>query len=254
MVTPVGSKRQLFEFVIDAFTPETLPMARLAEYLTDLAVLLGEKELVHFVNVGDGSARLVHAVDDVAVPRVRARVAAARVADAESDERRAFESIDQRLRSDNASGELREADNLVDPKLLYFPGKNRHVDQVYGPFNEQGHLQGIVIQVGGRQRLANVNIQDGEKVYFCEATREHAQQLAQLLYSQAIRVYGTGRYIRNADGQWEMKSFRISHFEKLDQRPLAETIERLRNITRKVGLDPQIIRQLTEIREDPSEA
>jgi hypothetical protein len=250
----VAGKRQIFEFVIDAYTPETLPMARLAEYLTDLSVLLGEKELVHFIHVGEGSAKLVHAIEEVAIPKVRARVQSAPIADADTEERRAFENIDHRLRSDNASGELREVGTHAESKLLFFPGKTRHVDQVYGPFNEEGHLQGVVIQVGGRQKYANVNIQDGDKTYFCEASRENAQQLAQLLYSHPVRVYGTGRYLRNADGQWEMKSFRISQFEKLDHRPLAETIERLRAVTRKVGLDKKIIRQLTELRGEPSEA
>ena len=35
-------------------TPLTLPMARLAEYLTDFATLLGNKEYVHFTNVRRG--------------------------------------------------------------------------------------------------------------------------------------------------------------------------------------------------------
>jgi len=46
-----------------------------------------------------------------------------------------------------------------------------------------------------------------------------------------------------------MKSFRISHFDKLDARPLAETVERLRGITRKVGMDEDIIAKLAELRE-----
>jgi hypothetical protein len=219
-------------------------MARLAEYLADLAVLLGERELVHFVTVGDGSARLVHAIEEVAVPKVRARVASARIVDTDSEARRAFENLDHRLREDNASGELREAAETAEAKLLYFPGKNRVVDPIYGPFNQQGQLYGTIIQVGGKQKLANINLQDGEKIYFCEASREMAQQLALLIYKQPVRVHGTGRYIRNADGQWEMIKFRISDFEKLDHRPLAETVERLRAITRKVGLDPDIISNL----------
>src|SRR4051812_15674176 len=101
-------------------------MARLAEYLADLSNLLGEKDLVHFVTVGEGSATLVHAVEEPAIPKVRSRVAGARVVDAESDERRAFENIDHKLREDNASAELREAGRPVgdvEAKLLYFPGK-----------------------------------------------------------------------------------------------------------------------------------
>jgi hypothetical protein len=247
--------RELLEFIInESYTPDTLPMARLAEYLTDLSMLLGEKERVHFVQLDEGSAKIVHAVEEVAIPKVRARVAAARVADAESEERHAFENIDHRLRQDNATGILREAGPPDGGRLLFFPGKSRNIDPIYGPFSEQGQLYGIVIGVGGKQRIVNINIQDGEKIYYCEASRDIALQLAPLMFHYPIRVFGTGRYLRNPDGQWEMKSFRISQHEKLDRRPLAETVERLRGITRRVGLDRDIIKKLADLRNDPSEA
>jgi len=54
---PTG--RELLEFVIDAYSPETLPMSRLAEYMAQLATLLGEKDHVHFVEL----AALIHAVE-----------------------------------------------------------------------------------------------------------------------------------------------------------------------------------------------
>ena len=60
MFTP--ARRELLEFVIDAYSPETLPMSRLAEYMAQLATLLGEKSHVHFVELAAGSAKLVHAV------------------------------------------------------------------------------------------------------------------------------------------------------------------------------------------------
>ena len=53
-----------FHFKIEGFTPETLPMSRLALYLSDLADLLGHEDKVHFVRVAKGSADLVHAVDE----------------------------------------------------------------------------------------------------------------------------------------------------------------------------------------------
>ncbi len=41
-------KRDLIEFVIDKFTPHTIPMYRLAEYMRNFADLLGNEERVHF--------------------------------------------------------------------------------------------------------------------------------------------------------------------------------------------------------------
>ena len=46
------------------FTPTTIPMSRLAEYLLDLATLLGHKESVHLIGVKDGSAQPVILYDE----------------------------------------------------------------------------------------------------------------------------------------------------------------------------------------------
>ena len=57
-----------------------------------------------------------------------------------------------------------------------------------------------------------------------------------------------GRYFRNSDGKWEMRSFRISGFKKLAQISINETVERLRRITDKVGLDKDILKKLEDLR------
>ena len=116
------AEKQRFLFKIDGFTPDTLPMARLAEYLTDLAALLGEKERVHFKEVKDGSAALAYDVESVAVPKVKERVRRARIADADSEERKAFENIDHRLRKDNTPASLVE-DSPNGATILFFPAQ-----------------------------------------------------------------------------------------------------------------------------------
>lgn len=39
---------QSLDFSIDVFSPETIPMSRLAEYLYELAALYGSQAFVHF--------------------------------------------------------------------------------------------------------------------------------------------------------------------------------------------------------------
>ena len=46
-----------YRFVIDALSPDTLPMARLAEYMGELARLLGRPDQVHFERLGGGEHR-----------------------------------------------------------------------------------------------------------------------------------------------------------------------------------------------------
>jgi len=59
--------KEAVEFSIDALTPETLSMA-LADYLKELAGLMGNKDAVHFEAVREGSAVLVQQVEIQAVP------------------------------------------------------------------------------------------------------------------------------------------------------------------------------------------
>ena len=242
-------QRELLEFVIkESYTPATLPMARLAEYLSDLAIVLGEKDRVHFVELRESSAAIVHALDHEAAPKVRARIQAARAKDAEPEVMSAIERIDRRLRADNGYGVLRAAGD-PDGRLLYFPGASKELDEEYGPFCEQAQLYGIPISVGGKKSIVNVNLQDGETTHYCDATREVALQIAPLMFHCHVRIYCIGRFFRDAEGQWVMKAFRISNFEKLDARPLAETVERLRAITRRISLDNDIIAKLAGLRE-----
>ena len=248
----MGENHQLLEFVIqDSFTPATLPMARLAEYLADLATVLGEKECVHFLKLRDSSTTVVHVVDHEAVPRVRERLHAARIGEADSEARNAHARIQQRLYQDNARAVLRVAGN-EEEHLLSFPSGTRDSEPQYGPFSEHGQLYGVPISVGGKRPIVNVRLQDGDRIHNCEADRDVALRMAPLLFHHHLRVYGTGRYSRDSEGQWEMRSFRISHFDELDDRPLAETVERLRAVTRKVGLDQDIITKLAAFRHGSS--
>ena len=244
---------EVLEFVIhDSFTPATLPMARLADYLADLATVLGEKEHVHFVELREGSATVVHLVDHVAIPKVRARVHATRIGDADSEATNAYGRIQELLYRDNAHAVLLSAGNVED-RLLYFAGQREDSEQEYGPFSEQSQLYGVPISLGGKRQVVSVRLEDGERIHNCEADRDIALQLAPLLFHHHLRVHGTGRFWRDREGNWEMRSFRISHFEKLDARPLAETVERLRGITRNVGMDQDIIAQLSDFRREPTD-
>ncbi len=109
--TPAGGEE--YRFKIDAFTPDTLPMARLAEYMASLAELLGEPTAVHFKKLEAGSTILVQRIDREAVPKVRQRTSAVRRGDASQDATRAFKAINKLLRDDNASGVLQLKKGLL---------------------------------------------------------------------------------------------------------------------------------------------
>ena len=74
-----------FDFRIDAWSPDTLPMGRLAEYATCLAMLLGSEEHVHLLKVRKGSAVPEIAVERTAEPKVRQRLSLVNTPDVPDD-------------------------------------------------------------------------------------------------------------------------------------------------------------------------
>ena len=62
-MSPRARKHREYRFEIDAFTPATVPMARLAEYVSDLATMFGNNSYVHLARIEEGSTAPVVLVD-----------------------------------------------------------------------------------------------------------------------------------------------------------------------------------------------
>ena len=243
-----------YRFTIDAYTPETIPMSRLAEYMQDLATLLGEKDHVHFVRLEEGSTTLVQRIDTESVPKVRARVSAIDLTEGEGpeDALRAFQAIDCRLAADNAVGHLYQDDGA---EIIHFPGCEKAKPLTFGAFNQPGTLDGSLIKIGGKDETVPVHLQEGDTVYICNATRELARKLARHLFTDTLRVQGTGRWERDAEGDWNLKRFNITEFEVLEDTPLSGVVARLRQVPGsgwKEIDDPYS--ELQRLRQGPDEA
>ena len=216
-----------YRFKIDAFTPGTLPMARLAEYLTDLAVILGEPQNVHFMRIEPGSAVLVQKIDDVALPKVKGRTREVRDGSAPQDAMKAYHRTNKRLKQDNCVGLLSEEDGA---EIIRFPGREEEERVSFGAFNQDGSLDGRVIVIGGTGDPVPVHIQQGEDVYNCVASRDVAATLGPYIFNFELRVRGTGRWLRDEDGAWVMQRFVISSFQLLEEQTLANVVAGLRNV------------------------
>ena len=216
-----------YRFVIDSFTPDTLPMLRLAEYMAELVRLLGTAERVHFVRLESGSTALVQVVEPQAASKVRERVHAVARDQAPDDAAKAFKTLNRYLADDNAIGSLWEGGGA---ELLRFPGREQLAPLTFGAFNQPGVLDGVLIRVGGRDDTVPVHLRDCERIHMCNATRDMARRLAVHLYGPTLRVQGDGRWERDVDGSWLMKRFNITEFFELDEAPLSKVAKRLRNV------------------------
>lgn len=221
---------QDYKFKIGAYEPGTMPLKRLSEYLSDLAEILGEHGNVHLMRIEKGTTTSVIRIDAEAEPKVATRVQEAAREEAPSNVMSAVARINYRLKMDNTSGMII---NPAGDNLLMFPGSEQQALD-YGPITQPGTIDGIPILVGGTKDEVSVHLEgrDGEK-HNCVTNRSKAVEIAPYLFRKIIRVIGVGRWLRHSEGNWEMRSFRISDFTplvNLADVSLKKSIEELRSI------------------------
>src|ERR1700722_17504157 len=127
-----------YNFSIDAYSPDTLPMKRLAQYIQQLADLYGNHDQVHFARIEKGSAVLVAAVENTAVPKVRERIESAKTENGSPEILRAWDNINDLLRKDNAKASLREAGSA---EILEFPGREMPQPDFKGSISQAETLE-----------------------------------------------------------------------------------------------------------------
>lgn len=220
-------RRREHRFKIDAFTPETLPMERLAEYMAQFAILLGEGERVHFVKLEKGSAVLVASAEPQAEPKVERRLLEIRQGTGDPAALKAVKQLDDMLANDNAVGQILDEKGI---EIITFPGRTRPKSLEFGPFREDGVLEGVVIRVGGKDDSVPVWLEDRSIIHKCTASVEMSKELSGYYRGPLLRVRGSGRWIRETSGAWRMLVFDIKAYEVLDDTPLAEVVKRLQGV------------------------
>lgn len=217
-----------FNFRITAYTPETIPMGRLAEYMALYAALMGSDAHVHFEKLTSGSTVLRARVEDEDIPKVENRLHLVGGTDAPADIVKTYDEINNLLRKDHAEGTVKRVGG---GQVIKFPGYKLPLPQIIGPIKEAGYLEGEIVRVGGRDRTIHIQLlgPDGETYNLTTTSRDTAKELGKLLFA-AVRVNGTGTWTRNENGQWELGQFAIQDFEPISDRTLIEALAGLREV------------------------
>ena len=217
--------QETYTFKIGAYSPDTIPMARLAEYMAAIAELYGEQGSVHFQGLKKGSTIVVSRVEHEGVPKVRENVQSAQWADSRGPAANAFKRVNKMLREDNATGEVRRGR----AKVLQFPGRDLLLPARLGPFNQAVSKDGVLVRIGGKDSTAHAMLEGPDhQILSFEVSRDLAIQLAPHLFGDPIRLVGQGRAVRNEQGEWEFLSLKASGFVQLSSESLAETVQRIR--------------------------
>lgn len=231
------------QFTIDAYTPETIPMARLAEYMRELSQMLGEPASVHFLRVEPGSTVIVHRVEREAIPKIRERILLVKNGDGPAEGMRAYNAINKLLRDDNAVGAYRGHKGSA--VILKFPGRER-IEERFSTIRQQGFIDGIVTGIRGRDETVHITLDsEGKQISGCYTNRAIAKQLGSKLY-EAVRLFGKGKWFRDAEGTWGLSDFKVESFEPLQEVLLTDALGRLRAIPAEWG--DEAFRELELIR------
>ncbi len=242
---PTDEHRVRLDFEIAGLSPRTVPVGRLARYLSLLSTALGDPKGLSLVAIGEGSLRAAFEAPDDAVSGIRARVAALDDGTAPKRPTKALRQLRTELSADGAgSATLRGA--AGEPVLSLAPSTNG--EREIGPIRDSGSVQGVPIRVGGRGEQVPVHLRNSGRVHHCEADQDLARGIAAHLFRTPLRVHGEGRWLRNGQGKWLMLSFRIRSFEELSDDPLGVVMARLRAIDAEWKKRPDPLGDLMRLR------
>lgn len=220
-------------FVIPGYTPETMPLDRLIEYLQQMAVVLGDPTNLHLVEIRESStAPVLHAPKATAL---EARERASRVQRGDGTKRQvdAYNRIRRMVRRDAVGSKYAGR-----PALLRTP--DRVILEIHAAPEDSGVIEGLrqttsvdgqLIRVGGAGDDATLQVQelDGRILSGFTAKRALAKELAQLLW-EPVRLAGVGIWCRDADGVWSLARMQVQSYDRLDDEDATLTLERLRSL------------------------
>lgn len=182
-------------FVIPGYTPETMPLGRLIEYLQQMAVVLGDPTNLHLVEIRHSSvAPVLHAPKAIAL---EARERASRVPRGDGTKRQvdAYNRIRRMVRRDASGTEYSGRPALLktaERVILEIPAAADEFGLVDG-LRQATTIDGQLIRIGGAGEDAALQVQDldGRILSGFTAKRHLAKELAQLLW-EPVRLAGIG--------------------------------------------------------------
>ncbi|MDR0564233.1 MAG: hypothetical protein LBG78_04775 [Azoarcus sp.] len=209
-----------YTFRIIGKTPDTLPVKRLAEYLSALSALFGDGVPIYFDRVTKGSAKL------------KFRVEAGVIENSLKSTPDVVDKINNMLYEDNSKAVFRQEKKGAKP-LLSFIGNAANHEFVF-TVREAGEFTGRIVRIGGLDETIPVSLvtPEGETIH-CTAKHDMAKRLKEyLLEPLDVTLFGQGKWER-IGGKWKVREFRIDSAELFNPKSCEEFDEGLRRIREK---------------------
>lgn len=217
-----------FEFVVPGYTPETMPLDRLIEYLTQLTVILGNPADLHLVDIEKSSTKPVIVMPHHAAVKARQRARDTWEGGGSVRQRTAYQRIRRMVADDGGKPALLKTRQAT---ILEFPSVDLGTDQEIGSMRQASSVAGELIRVGGDSEFDQILLKDfsGAVISGCFATKEVAKQLAKCLHEQ-LRLHGIASWSRDRSGKWQISRMKVLTFEVLDNDSLTAAIEEAQGV------------------------
>jgi hypothetical protein len=213
------------EFVIPAYSPETMPFDRLLQYLGQIGDVVGASHDMHLVRIEPSSTKPVFSVPIPVASQMRERVSAIRTGSGTAKQRAAYDQIRQMVRTDGGKpASLRDRTGVI----LDFPPASEETGVISG-VRQASTFDGSLMRVGGVGDPVPLLMQDlsGEIFSGCSAPKTIAKAMAPLLF-EPLRVTGIGSWERNPQGVWKLSKMLVQAYEPLGDETLADIFQKLR--------------------------
>lgn len=212
------------EFVIPAYTPETMPLDRLLKYLEEISEVVGVAHDMHLIRIEPSSTKPVFKMPTPSARQAREKGASVQRGEGTSRQRAAYQRIRRMVEKD--SGEKHASLSDQQGIILDFPPL-KEAATISG-IRQATSFDGILLRTGGAGTYASLLMQDlaGETVAGFAVQRSLAKSMAHLLY-EPIRVHGLGSWDRTPEGEWKLAKMLVQTFEVLEDEGLVDVVRRL---------------------------
>jgi len=214
-----------FEFTVPGYTPETMPLDRLIEYLNQLMVILGNPSDLHLVDIKRSSTKPVLVMPHHAAVKAKQRARETWEGGGSVRARQAYQRIRRMVSDDGGKPAILTTRQAT---ILEFPSVDLGADQEISSVRQSSSISGELIRVGGDGEFDQVLLKDlsGEVVSGCFATKEVAKQLAKCLHEQ-VRLSGIASWHRDRQGVWQIARMKVQTFETLDASTISEALKEI---------------------------
>lgn len=223
-------------WILEGMTPDQIPMSRLAEYIHQFAILLGDDPEIRLARIDKGSTKLVASLPGKAAGKAQSRLYAYR-------DRRPIPMDAARAgkRINDMVGEVRKSARITigTRAIVRFSGTTPDRPKSAALVDTgtiTGRLYGLLETPSGSLNV-RIRPRNGVGYVNCTADAVVARKLRDH-FGEAVRVVGRGTWTRSEDGEWACQSMHILEVEGVRDVSLRDAINALRAIQTDWPDDP----------------